>query len=445
MEVNKLDVYYSSHHNWHWVIEEAITKLQQEIIPGINIHYCPSFAKLPSKQEFPSLKPKYSLFRFDVVDQTSLCGMIRVDSLSMSFLDPKDVLYHELQRVQLEKYMPPSELIPWTVDNLEDLPVSFPSTPALLKAPLGSGGSGLYFIHTKEDILEIIKQHRLKALQTPGFLNSVSQYYESSIVPKNVKERNSEELTTKELLDYVPLYWSLQQIIQPIRTSLSFEPQLTVDSPRKTQIRAYLVECQQKFYLFHRLEVRVPHWDVSLDELLHDEDNIHSTNQPKSDQYEEYVCGNSTARPYNESRNKKETRRYLLSEIPELQAYEQTMLLHVQECFQGLKPRLLARVSSLSSSDSASSLPIIKEKSISMAILGIDLLFSEDKNTYIVEVNNNPAMPSKVKHHMSSAYHNHLIELNASMYNLALSNISSVVPKLNQVKHQEYLTRFIEI
>ena len=46
-------------------------------------------------------------------------------------------------------------------------------------------------------------------------------------------------------------------------------------------------------------------------------------------------------------------------------------------------------------------------------------------DAYIVEVNNNPAMPSPTKHSMSEQYRQHLVDLAAAIIGLGLSHCST--------------------
>jgi hypothetical protein len=91
----------------------------------------------------------------------------------------------------------------------------------------------------------------------------------------------------------------------------------------------------------------------------------------------------------------------------------------------------------------------------SVAVLGVDLVISEKSSSsssgsdsigssssgggssssgsssgngldaYIVEVNNNPAMPSPTKHSMSEQYRQHLVDLAAAIIGLGLSHCST--------------------
>ena len=83
--------------------------------------------------------------------------------------------------------MPASHLIEWDCEDISYLS-EFPSRPALLKAPLGSGGFGLYFVFSKFDVLEVIRGHRKRAEEHPGFLDELQRDYdrygkESSLCP----------------------------------------------------------------------------------------------------------------------------------------------------------------------------------------------------------------------------------------------------------------------
>jgi len=99
-------------------------------------------------------------------------------------------------------------------------------------------------------------------------------------------------------------------------------------------------------------------------------------------------------------------------------------------CFHGLKDQLSLQKMKYS----GLSLPAerVNEslddliKSASVAVAGVDLVVSRNSNkehellsAHIVEVNNNPAMPSPRKHSMSVKYKQHLAQLSASICALA--------------------------
>lgn len=320
--------------------------------------------------------------------------------------------------------MPKTTLIEW--DRESDVPLSdFPSHPALLKAALGSGGFGLYFVYNSHDIREVIKGHKARAERAVGFIDGLRRDYGD-----------------------VP-HWSLQQLVPSIR--------IQSKGNRRCQIRAYVVECNGRLYLYDTYEVRLPCWDIDLDVVLAEElsrsrqlaeqqqhnvvdngDHAHHIEKRWTEDVENECCGSGNARPYNEKRNKTLTERHLISEIPELSGPEVRDAIHraMTGCFRAIKENVLSHGSGrptgsvqhpAASESDDTALSTIRILPSTMAVAGVDLLVSRsdgDSNcagcdAFIVEINNNPAMPKEDKH-MSDAYRRHLLDLADSILLLGM-------------------------
>ncbi len=409
---NNLQLHFTAHHNWAWMIRKAFSRISKVL--DVTIVECHSFKAMPSAKQEPDLRAQYSLFRLDVVtDAGYIETRVRVTSSSLSYMDPKDILFRELREVGGEQYMPPTVLIP-SECNIHDLSFRFPSVPALLKAPLGSGGFGLYFVYNKLDIAELMKHHRERALNDEKTMKSV--------------------MSTFEAYENNPLCWSLQQLINPIRCTLpaplpGVYDDISIDSicyMRRSQVRAYVVECEGELYLYDNFEVRFPLWNIDLDKTLQEERTLYEhlteeryapRNNLWADEVENECCGVGHGRPYNEQRNKKYTDRFLVREISELMPCQDVVKRCVVNAISLLKSRILDYRRRHNSN---------QKRDLSLAILGVDLLVSRNKETgnydaYIVEANNNPAMPADGKR-MSSVYHDHLVEFGVSLVALALSH-----------------------
>jgi hypothetical protein len=386
----------TSHHNWAWVVDETI----QEIAPsGAKGQILKKQSELPSQQGQAKEKPCYALFKVETV-----VGHAGVDSRSvwatskcLGFLDSKDSLYRGLQKAGKQSLMPPTELINWDAKTVADVG-DFPTTPALLKAALGSGGFGLYFVTEKHHALSIVQAHATRAQQFDGFLEGLRRDHDG-MVPS----------------------WSLQALVQPRRLS---------SGRRRCQVRAYVVVCERpgcgvQLYCYRDLEVRMPSWDIDLDATINapavsapvlpetegklQQDFI--TGQTLSvAEFEEYCCANGVGRPYNKDRNKTETDRLMLDEVPELVPLKGALTANVREAMVALQPAIMNYCSS----------PGIDNKSrTQMAIAGLDLLVDESGQAYLIEINNNPAMPQATKK-MSPLYRSHLITMAGNMIKLGL-------------------------
>lgn len=462
-----MELYFTTHYNWNWMITAAFqqltssssspqdddehSSLSSSSSSVYHTHYCKNFKQMPTYVLNQATKAGYSLFRVDVLNTPlmststeidSILARVRVDSPALSFMDPKDVLCRELHTRQVIDVMPDTALIPWDIEDYLDsfsFP-AFPTLPALLKAPLGSGGFGLYFVYHKEDILQVIHQHRKRAEAERQTLASIQK---------------------QECYSKFPLSWSLQAMINPIRCDIPLL-QEDINNPdfhqktlnRKSQIRVYLVECNGHLYMYDKVEVRFPLWDLDLDQVLKEETASygqgdllsHPRTNVWSDEVEEECCGKGHARPYNEGRNKKYTDRYLVDEIEELRPCLDPIKNCVRKAFKAMKDRIIQNVDRCEFGDVSREQAASTQKA-SMAILGIDLLATQltdgSYQAYIVEVNNNPAMPAENKR-MSNQYKQHLIEFGMSLILLGIEKANGMsCQKTSQI--ETLLSRFSEL
>jgi hypothetical protein len=154
-------VYYTAHYNWAWVVTAALDQLKRKL-PLNEATLCERFRDLPSNQQSAvKTKATYSLFRLDWKDHiTNEIHMVRTRSDIFGFLDPKDSLARICQLLSATQFMPDTLLIPynWVAasDRSEgnedmlrtEIAKRLSAGPKLLKAPLGSGGFGLYFVYS---------------------------------------------------------------------------------------------------------------------------------------------------------------------------------------------------------------------------------------------------------------------------------------------------------
>ena len=154
-------IHYTAHYNWAWVVSSGLDQLKRSLnLNDVVLH--DKFRDLPScKASNGRPKPTYSLFRLDIINEDSEnIGMVRTRSDIFGFLDPKDSLARICQLADATCFMPNTLLIPWnwtkegTCTTKDEISVSIQKAlstgPKLLKAPLGSGGFGLYFVYSLE-------------------------------------------------------------------------------------------------------------------------------------------------------------------------------------------------------------------------------------------------------------------------------------------------------
>jgi len=360
-------------------------------IKVININKHKKMNSLPSCQ-YNKEKPSYSLFRIDVTTSTNAMILSTwITSRCLEFLDAKDHLYKfiELGNKTGKRCMPSTILLPFDTNDIDD--ICLPSTPCLLKASLGSGGFGIYFVQDKSDVVSIMKWHRSKAEQTPGFIDSLNADF-----------------------GRVPL-WSLQEYVKTIRVN-----------NRRCQIRVYVVVCEDHCYYYQTHEVRMPMWDCDLDDELSDSKT--TTNDSSNDTgelflYDKECCLGTNARPYNKDRNKKETLRFITSEIDEISSSRTAVNDCITRAFNALKPFIQNQINEQHNNDNSTNTNTRNR----IAISGVDLVISkkqDNDNEYealIVELNNNPSCVD-VKKKMSDAFNLHLKQLLSDIIILGLSS-----------------------
>ena len=403
---------YTVHPNWKWVVQESLSSES----PG-PVVYMESPRDLPSQKRGEGEKGgdservgkqrrqrfAYALFRYELVhDQTSTTAQMTTDawatSLAFANLDAKDALYRALSNANAAHLMPKTYLLRYDLASIEGMPENLPSMPcSILKAALGSGGDCLFFVRSKSAILDVITDHKRKAESFPGFIESLVREY--GAVPA----------------------WSLQAYHIP----------LCIDwfgKRRRSQFRVYCVYSQlpkKAVYIYNQVEVRLPEWNIDLDSLL----GITSEKR-LNDGHDFDLC-----RPYNEGRNKTLTDRVTLMEISkqlelelglmegESTKLQDKILSHVLHTMQALQEQIISNVKPpeelpfpvSSSSTSFTSLSDLSRNEV--AVVGIDILLSSTGQPYILEFNNNPAMPQQHKR-MSDAYKEHLINLMSSIKKL---------------------------
>ena len=519
----KSSIYYTAHHNWAWVLDHAVQQISAEKLGHGTIHQCKRYKELPSQSSSDVKKVKilYALFRIEVIKSLSAASLfdsrgsgatssVWATSLAFAFLDPKDALYRELHNQKAGYLMPKTLLLNWDIENENEIG-ELPSTPALLKAALGSGGFGLYFVYNKHDVLSVIKAHADRAKSFAGFLDLLQRDHGGHIPCWSLQSLvNSHRVDVGE--------HPLQNESSAITSKITITEQDESDSKennndysknknknkKRCQIRVYVVCRGMHLYMYHTYEARMPSWDVDLDEeLIPNEEknknkNEHSTTTKSAqlekknvlsdtdeivekeeveektmtvEEFEEYCCSDSGARPYNLERNKSVTERYVFDELSDLTHAKDVVGNCVREAMLALKnpiqqqinpnlnfinsvwqqiygtPQPDAESENVHNNNEISSLlnfdDIYRNSEqnaggidgkIEMAIAGIDLMLevmdendsdneNENKNStglkngnsintpqlnaYILEINNNPAMAGENKK-MSVRYKNHL-------------------------------------
>ena len=359
-------LHYTAHRNWSWVIDAALNRG----LWGQKIVLCrQSFSRdMPSRVGAGRVKPQYALFRLEFVlkrnDYTLLSNAWAI-SPALEYLDPKDSLYKSFCTCGVQNVMPFTVLLPWNCSSEIDIPenVLLNSEPFLLKAALGSGGYGLYFVHNRADVIKVIKNHASKADGVSGFVENLKSSYGD--VPS----------------------WSLQYLV----------PSLRLSDGRKCQFRAYILLLENSLYIYETMEARIVCWDLDVKGGALTED-------------EAFFCDGTSALPYNHGRMKTRTSRVLVTEMEELRIGEDSLKNCTTRAFVALRPEIELRIDRNTTGHKR------------IAVAAVDLLLDDSYNAYIVEINNNPAIPAENKQ-MSVQYKEHLVTLVSDTFKLGLSGL----------------------
>ena len=196
---------------------------------------------------------------------------------------------------------------------------------------------------------------------------------------------------------------------------------IRVQGNKKCQIRVYVVICEEHCYYYQTQEVRIPTWDRINDD--DDDDNNNNNNNDKDDlnNYDKKCCKNTQATPYNQNRNKKETLRYIITELEEISSASEAVTNCIVNAFISLKPHIIDKIKEQNDTDDDH----ITNR-FQIAIAGVDLIIKSKENStdfeaFIVEVNNNPSMVQLNKK-MSEKFNHHLKQFLSDISLLGLSN-----------------------
>ena len=242
--------------------------------------------------------------------------------------------------------MPRTVLLAWDYDpntnpnsdttsnpnSTTDFQYDLPSTPTcLLKAALGSGGFGIYFIHNKAQVESLLQRDAIAARVNDYFIPGLKRDH-GGCVPD----------------------WSLQQYIESVRV---------FPERARCQFRVYAISVYNRdtdkchMYMYDTVEVRVPRWDIDLDEVVCNMEGKSDILEPivplngvdsvdplgTGDLIDNYPDPDPTSDPakpgnkpdlepakpameYNTHRNKAKTYRYILEEMPHIEQQTQTQI-----------------------------------------------------------------------------------------------------------------------
>lgn len=367
-------LHYATRESWAWVAAAALR--HRRVAPVGGPRELPSFRGVPPLR--PSTRPSPALIRLEIVDDDEKATVRRaVHGTGFAFrrLADKDDLVRALARRGRERFAPtPSALVPWdAVDDdgewrdgeREKVVEAFPFLDenehdesrsfAVLKAPLGSRGEGIHFVSRVDEVRDVVRTHRERALAEGGdFLDGLRR-------------------TKGRIPD-----WVLQREVRS----------LVVAGGRKFHARSHvLVEADGEVLVYGRHEVRVAKSPVVNDDDARPRD-AHVTNG---------ACAADG------------TERRLLDEMPELVDAGVRDLLEdfLARLFHGLREELASGASDETPFDVGGGVSVSR-----FAVAGVDVMIEERPGSrllepVLLEVNAHAAAPPEEV--LSLAFRDHMV------------------------------------
>lgn len=193
------EVYYSVREPWQWVMRKVAAGAEH--VHEVEVAELPS-SKLaaltaptpdaptpltPSARRKKKKNPGPCTLRLEVPDASGeIMEAVHACSEAFDGLEDKDELVRTVQRCRCEhlELTPPSRLINWDVTKEECMNLVGDSLPkllanegketvAVLKEPMGTRGTGVFFVKDAHEIHEIIEVHRKRAVDDPEFLDNL--------------------------------------------------------------------------------------------------------------------------------------------------------------------------------------------------------------------------------------------------------------------------------
>jgi hypothetical protein len=201
------DVFYTVRDPWQWVMQEVaegsdnVQEVQKAAdlptgkIAAAAAASASADGAVPTPLSAPQRRRRKKpvgpcTLRLEVPDANGeIIEAVHGSSEALDGLEDKDELVRTIQRCRCEhlELSPPSRLLNWDVtkeecmnlvgDSLPGLVSNEKDSPeeriAVLKEPMGSRGTGVFFVKDAVQIHEIIEEHRKRAVAEPEFLDNL--------------------------------------------------------------------------------------------------------------------------------------------------------------------------------------------------------------------------------------------------------------------------------
>jgi hypothetical protein len=345
---------------WRWVFELAISDLDAAGYASRRV-----FCKQKEISESVMRLDRPSTANFLFSDGNRL---VLGDSLVLEGLEDKDVFVTTMSKYSSDK-IPPSTLLPYDMhlsDEKKKAALVLPSTPAVLKQPLGCCGHGVFFVSTVDEVLSKVKGNYARAQAEKGFMELIVR----------TKKRIPE--------------WVLQSEIKG----------LPILSNRKFHLRTYVL-----------IREHPTEGPVSLMYIRNHEVRVASEAMAPTP-----VNGDDLARVRSQhitnGAGGSDTMRMLLDDIPEIRNLRGKLEGFVSELFgKDLKEEFASRVGRKTDHPLAD--PWVIERFV---VCGLDVMVDEHHDFYVLEVNRNPGVPPLASISDQGRFKNHLVQFAKDLY-----------------------------
>jgi hypothetical protein len=380
-------IHYSARSPW----ESLLGKIDSDL----PLEYKPNSAELPTALLQPTPNTRRRLKKnplqsftvcFDLVDAAGkLLEAHHGTSGAFDGLEDKDELVRTFQRCRADHLglTPPSSLIRWDItlsecqNVIQELPVlegNSGHNMSVLKEASGTGGKGVFFVDSVQQIYDIVEAHRNRAAEEgEDFLDRIME--QKGRIPA----------------------WVLQAEVYPAR----------LIAGRKFHLRTYVLanECLEEdhlvnIYIYNRHEVRSA--AVAVDDAETKRDRLaHITNAAAAEG----------------------TTQQLLSEVEDLASQQPALEFFVARTLNHLITDIARRVGYTAQDEP----PEIQKH----VLAGLDIMMTSDNRFYLLEVNVNPATPPLTA--VSKSFEQHLVNFMQDMKNLLFGHSSPNFLLINDV------------
>jgi hypothetical protein len=197
IDVNSVS--YTIRSPWQWVLKKVandmknLTEVEKSGLPTSKMMAASSLLDTPVTDSISSRRqrkkaPAPCTLRIEIQDSDgNIVDAIHGTSQAFDGLEDKDELVRTCQRCRCEhlELSPPSRLINWDVTKEECVNLVGDPLPgllandkqedriAVLKEPMGSSGTGVFFVNNADEIHHIINEHRKRAVDEPELLDNL--------------------------------------------------------------------------------------------------------------------------------------------------------------------------------------------------------------------------------------------------------------------------------